>query len=77
MVKTQVQIPNELFKEAKRVAATKEWSFAEVVRRGLEYMTRTNPPRSRRGKNWKVPRGKDCGAVLAPQEKWTDIAHEL
>ena len=40
MIKTQVQIPDELFQRAKEVAARKEWSFAELVRRGLEY-TRT------------------------------------
>ena len=39
MTKTHVQIPDELYKEAKRVAKAKEWSFAEVVRRGLEHMT--------------------------------------
>ena len=36
MIKTQVQIPDELFRRAKEVAARKEWSFAEIVRRGLE-----------------------------------------
>ena len=34
MVKTQVQIPDALFREAKRLAAENEMSFAEVVRRG-------------------------------------------
>jgi hypothetical protein len=44
MIKTQVQIPEKLYREAKRVAEEREWSFAEVMRRGLEYMTRTHPP---------------------------------
>jgi hypothetical protein len=77
MVKTQVQIPDELFKKAKQVAASKEWSFAEVVRRGLEYMTQTNPPQKVKGKKWKVPQGRNCGAILAPAEKWTDLVHDL
>jgi hypothetical protein len=44
MIKTQVQIPDELYHKAKRLAEEREWSFAEVMRRGLEYMTRTHPP---------------------------------
>ncbi len=42
MIKAHVQIPDELYHSAKKVAETKEWSFAEVVRRGLEYMTTVN-----------------------------------
>ncbi|MEM9079915.1 MAG: hypothetical protein AAGC74_04400 [Verrucomicrobiota bacterium] len=42
MVKTQVQVPDELYEKAKALAKAKEWSLAEVFRRGLEYMTRTN-----------------------------------
>ena len=32
MIKTQVQIPDHLFREAKRIAAEYEMSFADVVR---------------------------------------------
>ena len=38
MTKTQVQIPDELYRDAKRIAERYEMSFAEVVRRGLEHM---------------------------------------
>ena len=43
MVKTQVQIPEELYRRAKEIAKEREISFAEVMRRGLEYMSRTHP----------------------------------
>ncbi len=46
MIKTQVQIPDHLFRAAKRVAADYEMSFAEVVRRGLERITVDYPPRT-------------------------------
>ena len=36
MIKTQVQIPEDLYCETKRVAEEYEMSFAEVVRRSLE-----------------------------------------
>ena len=40
MKKIEVQISDELYKEAKRIAKQKEISFAEVVRHGLEHVTR-------------------------------------
>lgn len=44
MVKTQVQIPDDLYERAKQIAREREISLAEVMRRGLEYMSRTHPP---------------------------------
>lgn len=76
MIKTQVQIPDELFERAKRVAAEKEWSFAEVVRRGLEYMTEVNPPVRRSGRDWRLPPPHHLGHFLAPENKWTELSHE-
>ena len=55
MTKTHVQIPDELYKEAKRVAEAKEWSFAEVVRRGLEHMTTVNRVPKEGEAEWKFP----------------------
>ena len=43
MVKTQVQIPDELYRKAKQIAKEREWSLAEVMRRGLEYMAKAYP----------------------------------
>jgi hypothetical protein len=43
MIKTQVQLPDQLYHQAKAIAAQREWSFAEVVRRGLEYMATAYP----------------------------------
>ncbi len=44
MVKTQVQIPDSLYRRAKQIAQEREISLAEVMRRGLEYMSQTHPP---------------------------------
>lgn len=38
MKKTQVQIPDELFYQAKSIGKELEVSFADLVRRGLEYV---------------------------------------
>jgi hypothetical protein len=50
MKKTQVQIPDHLYYRAKEIAAERELSFAEVVRRGLEYVVRVYLPPQRPGK---------------------------
>ncbi len=44
MIKTQVQIPDDLYRKAKQVAKERELSFAEVMRRGLEYITQVYLP---------------------------------
>ncbi len=36
MIKTQVQIPEDVYREVKNIIKRKEMSFAEAVRRGLE-----------------------------------------
>ena len=76
MIKTQVQIPDELFDRAKQVAAAKEWSFAEIVRRGLEYMTQANPPARQPATEWRLPKPHRLGPFLAPEDRWTELAHE-
>lgn len=53
MIKTQIQVPDELYKKAKEIAKAKEWSLAEVFRRGLEYMATTYPTKP--VENWKLP----------------------
>lgn len=65
MVKTQVQIPDHLFREAKRIAAEYEMSFADVVRRGLEGLIPAFPARSGPGADWDLPR-LDLGLRLDP-----------
>lgn len=36
MIRTQIQLPDPLYKRAKDVAILRDWSLAEVVRRALE-----------------------------------------
>ncbi len=76
MVKTQVQIPDALFREAKRLAAENEMSFAEVVRRGLEEIIKHHPPGRTRADSWSVPQPYDMGPTLAPEEEWTALCHD-
>jgi hypothetical protein len=64
MIKTQVQIPDHLYHEAKRVAADYEMSFAEVVRRGLERITEEYPRRTQPdGWSPPVPEALGCHSL--------------
>ena len=54
MTKTQVQVPDDLYQKAKKIAEVKEWSLAEVFRRGLEHMVRTNPIENS-SDHWELP----------------------
>ncbi len=38
MIKTQIQIPNEMYRDLKRLAVRQEWSLAEALRRGSELL---------------------------------------
>jgi len=76
MVKTQVQVPDRLYREAKRIAAENEMSFAEVVRRGIEEIVRHYPKGRQSAPQWRPPKPADLGRALAPEEDWTALSHE-
>ena len=68
MIKTQVQIPDELYRKAKELAKAKEWSLAEVFRRGLEYMTSVNQADVLE-RDWELP--------TLPAARFTDVFDQL
>jgi hypothetical protein len=74
MIRTQIQLPDELYREAKRIAAEQEISLAEVLRRGLEHMQRIYPPRSA-GRPWEPPAPAPLGRFKATEEQWRDLAN--
>jgi hypothetical protein len=74
MVKTQVQIPDHLYKEAKRIAAEYEMSFAEVVRRGIEKIAPAYPPRKGHDQEWSLPKPRALGFRNLTNEELKDAA---
>lgn len=74
MIKTQVQIPDELYREAKRVAEEYEMSFAEVVRRSLERALPAYPPKSA---DWQPPEPLGLGMrCKIDHDEWRLVANE-
>lgn len=59
MTRTQIQLPDDIYKRAKRVAETREISLAELVRRGLEYILSVYAPES--AGNWQPPTPRRLG----------------
>jgi len=62
MVRTQIQMPEMLYEQAKALATTREISLAELVRNGLEYMLRVSAPSTPKRKEWKLPGPFKLGA---------------
>lgn len=56
MIRTQIQLPEPLYREVQRVALEQDWSIAEVIRRGAEAVARTYPPlKGPAQKAWSLP----------------------
>jgi hypothetical protein len=55
MVRTQIQLPDPLYKQVKEIAKLEDWSVAEVIRRGAERMVKSYPALKRSGEPWQFP----------------------
>lgn len=74
MTRTQIQLPDGLYAQAKRIAERQEMSLAELVRRGLEHMVRLYRIDDTPVPEWHLPIPVDLGAFLAPVEGWRELA---
>jgi hypothetical protein len=74
MTRTQIQLPDALYSQAKRVAERHEISLAELVRRGLEHMLRVYRADETPDTEWRVPEPLPLGEFLAPVEEWRELA---
>jgi hypothetical protein len=75
MKRTQIQIPDPLYREVKRLAELRDWSVSEVIRRAVEQLV-SQYPEVKRGGPWKPPEPRDLGMPKIPVERWTDVLVE-
>jgi hypothetical protein len=75
MTRTQIQLPDALHEQAKRIAEQQEMSLAELVRRGLEHMVRMYGAGETSGSGWSLPEPLDLGGFLAPVEDWRELGN--
>jgi hypothetical protein len=73
MTRTQIQLPDELYQRAKRFAAKRELSLAEMTRRGLELFLERYPDEESPGGTWKLPKIKG-GGIKVPLDRLHDVA---
>ena len=62
MIKTQIQVPEELFRELRSFARQREWSLAETFRRGAELLLQVYPdPPQAEAAEWTPPTSSKAG----------------
>lgn len=61
MIKTQIQLPDDLYRRVKAFAEQREWSLAETFRRAVEQMFERYPSTPERADAWKVPKIRRAG----------------
>jgi hypothetical protein len=59
MVKTQIQMPDDLYARIKELAEKKEWSLAEAFRRGAELLLQRYPAPG--SASWAPPKPRRLG----------------
>jgi len=63
MTRTQIQLPEPLFLQMKRIANERDWSVAELIRRGMEAYLRTIPDTEKKAE-WVMPTLRGSGGLL-------------
>lgn len=76
MIRTQVQLPDRLYRDLRALAEQHEWSLAEAVRRGAELLIRSYPVVREPIEEWSLPDPMELGDFVAPVEAWRALAHE-
>jgi hypothetical protein len=76
MVRTQIQLPDELYAKAKRVAEQREISLAELIRRGLETLFTLYPVAEEISPDWKPPKPRRLGCRPLTAEQLRDAARD-
>jgi hypothetical protein len=77
MKRTQIQLPDPLFEKVKKIASRLDWSVAELIRRGTEYIVKCYETAAEdQDSTWQPPAPKKLGKFLASHDQWRDIAND-
>ena len=76
MVRTQIQLPDEMYRRLKAYADERETTFVEAVRRSIDYMLSVHPNPAPARTKWKIPKVRSMGRVLLPESEWRAAANE-
>lgn len=64
MTRTQIQLPEPLFQRLKTIAMLRDWSVAELIRRGMETYVQTCPEVVQPPATWTMPVLRRSGGHL-------------
>jgi hypothetical protein len=67
MTRTQIQLPDGVYRRARKVCAAREISFAEFSRRDLEYILSVYAPKAAARGDWRPPKPRRLG--------WKELSH--
>ena len=83
MVRTQIQLPDELYARARKICESREISLAELVRRGIEYILSVYAQEPVANQEWTPPKPRRLGwqglsdTEIKQQAQWTREQHAL
>jgi len=67
MIRTQIQLPDDVFARAKKLCEAREISLAELARRGIEYILTVYAPEADANRAWELPQPRNLG--------WKGLSH--
>ncbi len=72
MKRTQVQIPDPLYEDVRRIAERRDWSVSEVFRRAVEEYVAEVPELGEEG-GWVLPKPREMGEPRVAPDQWRDL----
>ncbi len=76
MVRTQIQIPDALYRRLKTYAKTREWTLAETLRRGAEILLDTSPRNPTEAGTWMPPKPRNLGCRSLNNDELKHLAQD-
>jgi hypothetical protein len=76
MVKTQIQVPEELFREIRSFAKSREWSLAETFRRAAELLLEVYDGNPIAASTWTPPASSSVGWKGLTDEQLRDAVFQ-
>jgi hypothetical protein len=67
MIRTQIQLPDEVYARAKKLCQVREISLAELARRGIEHILSVYSSAAVSADEWHLPKPRDLG--------WKGLTH--
>lgn len=65
MTRTQIQLPDPLFRRLKAIASARDWSLAELIRRASEAYVQSCPEPENAKAPWSMPVLRGSGGMIS------------